>query len=135
ARQPDALAGRPGAQRPVQRIDPVDRQLAEPDDQIAVLEPGARRRAAGLDRLDLDRGGAEIVVVRETAIERAADRPDAEPGAADPAVREQLAEHPRRGLDRDREPEALRARDDRGVDSDHAAGAVAQPAARGAPVQ
>ena len=44
-------------------------------------------------------------------------------------VLQQLAEHPRRGLDGDREADALRARDDRGVDAEHAAAAVEQRAA------
>ena len=56
-------------------------------------------------------------------------RADAEPRAAHAAVREQLAEHPRGGLDGDREADALRARDDRGVDAEHAAARVEQRAA------
>src|SRR5665647_3920280 len=117
-------ARRPAAQRAVEVIDALDRRGPEFHEQVTVAETRTGRRAVGLDRLDLDGRGTEAVVVREATIERPADRTDAEPRAANAAVLEQLAEHPRCGLDGDRKANALRARDDRGVDADHAAGAI-----------
>ena len=106
-------------------------RVVEPHEQIAVAR--GRRAAAGLSgstRLDLDRGRAEPVVVREPTIERAARRaPMPSQARRTRPCCEQLAEHPRRGLDGDREADALRARDDRGVDAEHAAARVEQRAA------
>src|SRR5258706_13974978 len=75
------------------------------------------------------------MVVREPAIERPPRRADAEPRPAHAAVLQQLAEYPRRGLDGDREAEALRARNDRRVDAEHAAAGVEQRPARVAGVE
>ena len=97
------------------------------DDQIAVDEAGARRRAAGSTDMHLDRGRAEA-----RGASRAGDRAGGARAPTPSQARrtrpccEQLAEHPRRGLDADREADALRARDDRGVDADHAAAPVEQ---------
>src|SRR5688500_4325052 len=116
--------GRPRAQRAVELVDTLDRRITDPHDQVAIAQARARGRAVRLDALHLDGRTPYTVVIREAAIERAPHRADTEPGAAHTPVLQELPEDPARGLDGDREADALRAADDRRVDAEHAATAV-----------
>src|SRR5205823_5747475 len=77
----------------------------------------------------------ETEAVREAPIEGARLRTDAKPGAPDPASRKQLSYHPLCGIDRDREAQALRHGDHRGVDAHDASQGIHERASRVARVQ
>src|SRR6185369_13552478 len=93
-----------GREQPVQVVDAGDGLAVEADDEIAVLDPGARGWAVGLDRYDehpgLDR---QLVVTDDAPVQRHVLPRDADEAAPDPPVAHQQPHHEAGGVDRDRE--------------------------------
>src|ERR1043165_7255858 len=101
----------------------VDRLAVEADDDVAGLEAGLLRRAAGLDLGD-ERAARSVEAEGLGERRRYFLHADAEASALDLAVREQLLLDADRRIDRDGEGDALeaaRARVDLRVDADHLA--------------
>ena len=105
-------------------VEAGDGVRVERDDDVAVEQAGAARRAVGLDGDHEDAGGLrQVVEARDAAEERDVLAGDAEVAAADAAVAQERGQDGVDGVDRHREAEALAAGDDRGVDADDVAGA------------
>ena len=108
--------------RRIRSSAPVTGSPSSAHDHVAGEQARTVRRAAGLGRRD-GRGRALRQLRRKLQAARDGRllRRDADVGAPHAAVPHQLAEHEVRGVGRDREADALRALDDRGVDADHLA--------------
>src|SRR5947208_2036919 len=103
-------------------VDPVDDLAVEAQHNVAHLQAGASRGRATLDALDTN--GARVLdleVARCAAAQRHGGATESEVAATNLAMREELAYHPLHRVDPDREADALRAGNDRGVKADHLA--------------
>src|SRR5208283_2368656 len=111
-------SGALAAQPPVQIVDARDLLAGEAQDEIARPHAGARSGSAVGD-LRGQHAGAERPIERaaEAGFDRHGLRGDAEPRALDPPVAHQPQCHVRRGVDPDREADALRRPDHRRVDA------------------
>ena len=120
---------RSSVSRRKQVVDAAHRQLAEGDDQVAFLEPGALGGTARLDADDEDgRLGRQAEVAHDAGQQRHGLAGDPDVAAAHAAIADQPRRDELGGVDGDREADALGGLDDGGVDADHLAARVDQRA-------
>src|SRR4029453_13646171 len=120
-----------GTERALQVVYARDRRSADFDDDIATLDSGDGCRRSCFDRLDAHTCLArEIEVTNVAAWQRHGFPPNAEPRAPHATVAYQRDGDPLRGRRSDRETDALRRQDDRGVDADHLAARVDERTSR-----
>ena len=115
------------AQQADQIVDTGHRRAIGAHDDVIGHQPSGRGRPVRLERGDhRARGVVDAGKPGVAARYRRGLRGDADEAAPHTAVQDQLAEHELRGVARDREADALRAADDRGIDTDHLAARIDQ---------
>src|SRR6266545_7794496 len=115
----------------MQIVDPMNGVPAQRDDDVARLQSRARGWATWLDRRDQHTAGLhEAMRANGETGQRHILPTHTDAGATHVPVRDQLAHDELDGVHRDRETDALRRQDYRGVDTDHAAARVEERATR-----